>query len=85
MRDKPEKEIETIKGTRKVHSVRGVETGVVKTSYLSCCCQVCLGGEKGNSPNELNVGEWETHRLFKGEKKSKEKQGGKKNKKTGKR
>ena len=44
LRDKPEKEIQTIKGTRKVHSVRGVETGVVKTRHLSCFCQVCLGG-----------------------------------------
>jgi len=62
------KEVQTIKGTRKVHSVRGVESGIVKTRHLSCFCHTCLSDEEGNCPNQKYVGEWQTHYLFKGDK-----------------
>ena len=75
-----DKEVQTIKGTRKIHSVRGVEAGVIKTRHLSCFCHACLE-EKGQCLNERFVGEWSTQYLFKGNIKSKHQTGRKGGKK----
>jgi len=50
-RDRPDRAIKySIKGTRKLHSVRGITLGVIQTRSLGCVCSYCITGEGVNVP-----------------------------------
>ncbi|XP_069107941.1 uncharacterized protein [Argopecten irradians] len=78
--------VKTLKGTRKLHSVRGVKPGVVESRNLSCFCGVCLGKKTGSCPNSKYVKQWTPHIILetKNNKPLREKEGQKKMKKKNK-
>ncbi|KAJ8046204.1 hypothetical protein HOLleu_04813 [Holothuria leucospilota] len=65
----------TIKGTRMLHSIKTVHSGVVATRNLSCFCKVCLCRSPGACENQDYVKPWtECHltKAVKGNKSSKD-------------
>ena len=57
--DRQDRQCKTVPGTRKLHSVRGISKGSIKTRWLSCFCAVCIS-ESDLSPcvNRHIVGDW---------------------------
>ena len=63
-RDRPDRTIKTsVKGTRKVHCIRGVMPGVVETRNLGCVCSYCLSEEWDTCTKFAYVDTWSTHEL----------------------
>ena len=63
-RDRPDRAIKSsIKGTRKLHSVRGITPGVIQTRSLGCVCSYCITGEGGECSSLPYVGAWNTQEL----------------------
>ncbi len=52
-----------VRNTRKIHSVRNVGEGMIKTKQLSCYCDVCTGQKNGVCPWVEYTGEWTGHNL----------------------
>lgn len=63
-RDRPERILKTsVKGTRKLHSVRGITPGVVCTRNLGCVCSNCLFGDDEACVNDAYVQAWNVELL----------------------
>ncbi|XP_033752596.1 uncharacterized protein LOC117336235 isoform X2 [Pecten maximus] len=62
-RPRPERNIRTIPGTQKIHSLVGVEREMVKTRRLSCFCQNCLYGTPENCQQKEYIDQWKPIRL----------------------
>ncbi|XP_052214888.1 uncharacterized protein LOC127833585 [Dreissena polymorpha] len=63
-RDRPDRTVKApLKGTRKVHSIRGISPGVVHTRTLGCACSYCITGEGDVCNNMEYVGEWSEETL----------------------
>jgi coproporphyrinogen III oxidase-like Fe-S oxidoreductase len=50
--------VKTLKGTRKLHSVRTVRSGVVLTRRLSCSCHSCQHFKYDECENSAYVDKW---------------------------
>lgn len=61
-RDRPNRAVRTVPGTRKLHSVKGLQGGVVATRNLSCFCEGCEG-EVGTCKNTKYVDPWKIVKL----------------------
>lgn len=57
-------DVKVLKGTRKLHSVRGVEKGVILTRRLSCYCTACLNHTYDQCQNTAYVDNWERRSLL---------------------
>lgn len=56
-RERPNRAIKTVAGTRRLHSVKSIEGGVVATRNLSCFCNSCQDN-RGVCDNQLYVEPW---------------------------
>lgn len=56
-RDRPDRAVRTVPGTRKLHSIKGLKDGVVATRNLSCFCGACKRGV-GTCQNAMYVKPW---------------------------
>ena len=57
--------LKAVRNTRKVHSVRHVDQGVIQTRHLSCFCDACRFNEKEKQClNEKYTGDWVRHELL---------------------
>ncbi|MEW8341728.1 MAG: hypothetical protein AB2708_17930, partial [Candidatus Thiodiazotropha taylori] len=56
--ERPERDCKTVPGTRKLHSVLGVERCVIKTRRLSCFCAACLQSNYDQCLNTHYVDNW---------------------------
>ena len=63
-RDRPNRGVRTVPGTRRLHSIRNVNTGQVAIRNLSCFCEPCVVGI-GVCENELYVHPWKEGRIGK--------------------
>jgi len=64
-RQRPERTtVQTLKGTRDLHSIRSAETGIVSTRLLSCYCACVTPGKLGSETiceSIQYVDNWKTH------------------------
>ena len=60
--------LQTLKGTQKLLSVRGIEPGTVKSRHLSCFCTVCLDETGEICQNNEYTGDWKLHCIVRGNK-----------------
>lgn len=67
-RKEQEHDLKTLKGTRSLHSVKGVEPGIVKARELSCFCTTCIEGGEEACENQMYVGDWTRHTISKSKK-----------------
>ena len=58
-RERPERDCKTVNGTRKLHSVLGIEKYVIKTRRLSCFCPECLQMHFDQCQNSNYVDKWQ--------------------------
>ncbi|XP_072172303.1 uncharacterized protein [Diadema setosum] len=56
-RDRENRSTKLVKGSRKLHCVKTVESGVISTRNLTCVCDTCLLGH-GNCRNNTYVENW---------------------------
>lgn len=61
--ERPDRNCKTVPGTRKLHSVLGVERGIIKTRRLSCFCSSCLQRNFDECLNKQYVDEWKLVKL----------------------
>lgn len=62
-RNRPDRMIKTVKGTRTFHQVQGCGPYKIKSRKLSCFCDVCLKGIDGTCANLSYVGEFNQTKL----------------------
>ena len=64
---KEREKVKTLNGTRQLHSVMGLNAGVVKVRDLTCLCDKCLSGDGSDSPcvNSRYIGPWRVAALKK--------------------
>lgn len=61
--ERRERDCMTVPGTRKLHSVLGVERGIIKTRRLSCFCAECLQRHYDQCLNTQYVDAWKLVKL----------------------
>lgn len=64
LRGHDEVDLTTLKGTRKLHSIKGTPDGVVMTRNLSCFCHSCLVSADSGCVNEDYVDKMQTSVIF---------------------
>jgi hypothetical protein len=65
-RNRPESNVKTLAGTRKLHSVKSVGKGYeLCTRNLSCYCDACVKGQESDCENSEIVSSWEKRNLDK--------------------
>ncbi|VDH93817.1 Hypothetical predicted protein [Mytilus galloprovincialis] len=62
-RNRPDRNVKTVKGTRKLHSVLGIKRGVINTRRLSCFCSQCREKRYDRCLNTRYVEGWKEVRL----------------------
>lgn len=62
-RPRPERDVKTVPGTQKIHSLVGVEREIIKTRRLSCFCPGCIQSRPEECEQKAYVGQWKPVRL----------------------
>ena len=60
---RPFRQAKTVPGTQKLHTIQGVEKGLIKTRRLSCFFNSCMGIENGECVNTNFVSDWTNVRM----------------------
>ncbi|XP_041377609.1 uncharacterized protein LOC121389984 [Gigantopelta aegis] len=61
-RDRMDRDVKTVPGTRSFHSVKSVEKNIILTRELTCCCLACQTGDR-DCISTATVGPWSSHVL----------------------
>ncbi|GFS13191.1 (S)-beta-bisabolene synthase [Elysia marginata] len=62
VRDRPQTDVVTVPGTRRIHQAERVSDYIIRTRNLACFCEVCRA-DGASCLNESYVGEYTTHKL----------------------
>ena len=62
IRDRPQTDVVTIPGTRRIHQVERVSDYIIRTRMLACFCEACRR-DSDSCPNQAYVGTYTVHKL----------------------